>query len=332
MSYEKNNRSWTFYGILKNIFILVLILQFIPSIISNFNEHYEDTMNPKQAVGFLKLEGPIFGSAFYTKKIEQFRKKPEIKALLIKINCPGGLPGSAQMIFNELKKFKKEKRIVAIVENVCASGAYYIASVADTIIASPSSLIGSIGAIAQIPNVKGLLDRWDIKVNHIASGKYKAVGSPVKEISAEELQYLKEISDDTYVQFANDVAECRKLKKKDMTKWADGRIFTGNMALNLGLIDKMGTFSDSIDEIKKLAGISDEVKLVTLKKAVSPLKRLLSGDDEDDEYGSSELSTRLSNFITQTITACYKSITSIHSPQLKLSLEKNGSVKNLLLI
>ena len=162
-SSRENSRSSSFFSFLKNLFIILLILQFAPTIISNVKDSVTDALFPKAQVGYMSLSGFIKDATFYTKKLEEFEKSPDIKALLLKIDCPGGLPGSSQSIFNELKKFKKKKPVVALVENMCASAAYYIASAADKIVSNPSSLIGGIGVVMHLPNVKELLDSWKVK-------------------------------------------------------------------------------------------------------------------------------------------------------------------------
>jgi protease IV len=286
MSSEKHSSFSVFFNFLKNVFFFLLILQFAPSIISSLRETAEDILYPKEQVGYLKIEGLIRDSTFYTKRIEEFEKNSSIKALLVKIDCPGGFPASSQAIFNELKKFKKKKPIIALIENVCASGAYYIASAANKIIANPSSLVGSIGVVAQIPNIKGLLDTWNIKFNYIQSGKYKTTGVPMKELSKEDTDYMQKLSDDTYNQFVNDIAQSRNLSKENYVSWADGKIFTGNQALRLKLIDQLGSFRDAVDVVKELANIKDEIKFMTLKPHSKGLVGFLIGNDDD--YASSE--------------------------------------------
>jgi protease IV len=280
---SKREKADTFFYYIKNIFMVLLFLSIAPTIISSIKTTIVDSIRPKTDVGLLKLDGALYDSSYYLKKIEAFSKDDSIKGLIIKINSPGGMPGSAQAIFAELKKLKKRKPVIAVVENICASGAYYVATAADKIIANPSALVGSVGVILELPNVKDLLNSWKIKYSYIQSGKYKTAGSPLKETSGEETAYLQKLSDSTYAQFVKDVAESRNLSEKDFTKWADGKIFTGTQALELKLIDQLGTIQDGIDVIKKLAKIETEVKLIQPKKRTSLLKMLTASDDE--EYG-----------------------------------------------
>ncbi len=278
-SKNKRSRTETFFSVLKNIFIVLLFLQFAPMILSSLKNSIKDSLVAKTHVGYLTINGVIDDSAYYVKKIDEFYKDPDIKALLIKINSPGGYTGSSQIIFNELKRFKKEKPVVALIENVGASGAYYVALAAHSIIASPISLVGSIGIFMELPNVKELLGSWKVSYRYVQSGTYKTVGSMVKDVSNAELAYLQNMSDDQYNYFIKDVAACRNLVLKDHKTWADGKAFTGNQALKLKLIDKLGSFSDALEEVKRLAKIKDEIKLIQPKKP-SGFMRLFAGDDE----------------------------------------------------
>jgi len=290
----------TFYGALKILFLLLIIIQLIPMVFNNLKKAVKEIIQPKVSVGHLTIKGFIGDSSFCVRKIRSFAKNPEIKALLIKINSPGGMPGSSQAIFNELSKFKEKKPVVVLVENVCASAAYYIAAASNSIIASPSSLVGSIGNFAQLPNVKGLMDDWKIKFRFIKSGKYKVAGNPFTESSKEEIEYLQHLSDDIYEQFISDVAKSRNLKKTDQIQWADGRVFTGIQALKLKLIDQTGSIDEAITEIKRLAEIPEEEEIRFIKhRAPSEIMKFLKGeeDSEDDSYFSSFMASVFNSVI-----------------------------------
>jgi protease-4 len=237
-------------------------------------------------VGSLKI-GTIDSTRFIIKQIHKFQKKPEVKALLLKIQSPGGLPGTSQAIFNELKKFKEEKPVVVLVDDLCASGGYYVACMANQIIANPSSLVGSIGSKWVLPNIEKLLERFNVKVDEIKSGKYKTLLSMTRERTPEETQLLQELSDDTYQQFISDVAKERGLDIKDKAIWADGKIFTGNQALKLKLVDKLGSLSDAKEVITNLLvekGVTVEGKIKLIHpRGPSPLSKLLGGEASEDE-------------------------------------------------
>ncbi|MCF7799453.1 signal peptide peptidase SppA [Candidatus Babeliales bacterium] len=283
---KKKINGTNFFSILKNIFILLIFLQFAPAIIINVKNQIKDALIPKTNVAYLNIKGLIEDSTFYVKKIHEFLKDPNIKALLIKMESPGGVPGSSQAIFNELKKFKEKKPIVTLIENVGASGGYYIACASNHIIANPSSLVGSVGVLMQLPNVKGLLDNWNIKFSYVQSGKFKTAGSPLKDLTPEELSYLQNLSNENYEQFTKDVAQSRSLDLKQQDVWANGRVFTGTQAIKLKLIDQIGSQQEAIDKIKELANITTEIKFIKPAKP-SVFAKMFEQDDTD---------TNISNF------------------------------------
>jgi len=286
---EKRSKADAIFSVLKNIFFVVLILQFLPSIFSNFKTAADDALSPKAHVGLLNVTGEINDPSFYIKRLEEFSKDSDIKALLLRVNSPGGFPGASQAFFSELKRFKEKKPVVVLVENLCASAAYNVAVAANTIIATPSALVGSVGVYMGLPNIKNFMESWKVYYSFVQSGAYKTVGSSVKDTSADEKKYLQQLSDDTYQQFLTDVALERKLSIKDAKVWADGKVFTGNQALKLKLIDKVGSYYDAVTEIKKLAKITQEIQFVHAKRTTGIMK-FLSGDDE---YGLEESSSTM---------------------------------------
>ncbi len=284
---------------LKNIFFVIIILSLIQPFYIAIKQNIEETLHPNTYVGTIKINGLITDPTHVVTQIYKFLKEDRIKAILLKINSPGGAPGASQAIANELKKFKLKKPVIAMIGDLGASGAYYIASAADKIISNPSSLVGSIGVIAQLPNVKEFLNYHNISVKLIQSGKFKTLSSPLKEITPEEMIFFQNVLDDTYNQFTKDVAESRKLNLKNREVWADGKIFTGNQALKLNLIDKVGSISDAKDMLKEVMEahnlkVEGEIKLVYPKSATG-LSKLLYGETEDNEEA---LSNTTANFIS----------------------------------
>ncbi len=293
---KKRSRSEVFFTITKGLFFVLLILQIAPFIISNFKTNIEDAVS-KSRVGYIAIKGILTDSSFYIKKIDDFYKAPDIKGLIVKINSPGGFPGTAQAIFMELNRFKQKKPVVIVVENMCASAAYYIAASGNRIICAPSSLIGSIGVLTELPNVKDLLNSWKIKFNYVQSGAYKTAGSPLKDMNVEERVYLQQLCDDTYQQFIKDVAKSRGLLVKDYKQWADGKVFSGTQALKLKLVDQIGSLNDGIEAMKKLANIQDDIKLIKAHRAKG-LARLFSSKHETlSEVTASFMSSVYSKFV-----------------------------------
>jgi len=294
---EKTKETGGFFNIIKKLFWLLLLIQFAPMVFTNVKKYFKEAITPRTHVGSLKVKGFIGNADFYVKKIHKFLKDPEIKALFLKIDSPGGLPGSSQAIFNELKKFKQEKPVVVFVENICASGGYYIAAAADHIVTTPSALVGSIGVLLNLPNIKELLNNWNVKFDYIQSGKFKTAGSPLKDPTSEELEYLQKLSDVNYKQFLKDISQSRSLNEKDFKVWADGKVFVGTEALKLKLIDQIGSYQEAIDEIKKLAQIETEIKFIK-PKTISGLAKLFYGEEEND-YDNSGFSSKTANFVNK---------------------------------
>ena len=295
MSNKAGEKKTGFFDIIKNLFWLLIFLQFAPVIFTNLKTMLEDVVSPKTHIGYLKVNGVISDSSFYLKNIKKFLEADYIKALLIQINSPGGFPGTTQTIFSQLKEFKTKKPIIAFIENIGTSAGYNVALASNHIVATPSALVGSIGVWLQLPpNVKGLADDWKIKFRTIQSGKYKTSGSPFKPLTPEERAHLQMVSDDSYHQFVSDVAKARGLSVKNHTVWADGKVFTGNQALKLKLIDSIGSRQDAIEKLKKEAIIEGEIKLVSPRRP-SALMRMFGG--EDGGNSDSSFSSVVASFI-----------------------------------
>jgi len=271
--------------LLKTLFFVFLIIQFVPAIFVSTKHLLEEAMVPKVHVGLINVNGLIHDASFYTKRIDAFLKDEEVKGLILRINSPGGYSGCCEAVYNELKRFGKKKPIVAVIENVGASGAYHLAAAAHTIIASPLSIVGSIGVFMELTNIRQLLESWHVHFSYVQSGKYKTVGSMNKDLSPEEQAYLQRLADDQYNCFVRTIAEARKLNPADSATWADGQSFTGRQALQLKLIDKLGSISDGIEEVKSLAALDHDVKLVRIPKSSGLLRQLIASGDEEGGEG-----------------------------------------------
>ncbi len=232
---------------------------------SHFGDQYSYVLGGDK-IGVIRIEGTIFEAEPVIEKIIKFRKSERIKAIILRINSPGGMVAPSQEIYQEVKKTCEEKTVVASVESVAASGGYYIACAADEIIANPGTLVGSIGVILQIENIEELLKKVGLRRKVIKSGKYKDIGSMTRKMTAEEEALLQEFSDDIYGQFIDAVVEGRNIKREEVLKLADGRIFSGAQAIKLGLIDKLGTLQDAISITGEMVGIKGEPKIIYPKK------------------------------------------------------------------
>jgi len=219
-----------------------------------------------EKIGIIKIEGTIVESESTIEKIVKYRRNEGIKAVILRINSPGGVVAPPQEIYQEIKKTSQEKPVVVSVESIAASGGYYIACAADLIVANPGTLVGSIGVMIPIENIEDLLQKVGLKSRIIKSGKYKDIGSMTRPMTAEEEAILQELIDDTYNQFVDAVAEGRGMKREEVLKIADGRIFTGAQAIKLGLIDKLGNLQDAIEIAAGMVGIEGEPKVIYPKK------------------------------------------------------------------
>ncbi|MDI6793023.1 MAG: signal peptide peptidase SppA [bacterium] len=218
-------------------------------------------------IAVLDVEGTILDAGPIISQLHKYKDDPSIAGIVIRINSPGGMAAAAQEIYQEIKKVRQEgKRVFASIESLGASGGYYIACGAETIFANPSTITGSIGVILPTSNYQELMNKLGIKFGAIKSGAYKDIGSPFKDMTAEEKVILQEFVDDVQAQFIEAVAEGRKMEKSEVKKVADGRIFTGRQALSLGLVDRLGNLNDAISWTAKRVGIEGKPQIVREKK------------------------------------------------------------------
>ena len=201
--------------------------------------------------------------------MKDYVKDSSIKAIVLRIDSPGGAVAPSQEIYEEVRKAIAKKKIVVSMGSVAASGGYYIASPATKIIANPGTLTGSIGVIMEIPNVEGLMNKIGVKTEVIKSGRHKDIASVFRGIKKEEREILQNVLDNVHEQFIVAVAEGRKMLRDDVKRIADGRIFTGEQALKIGLIDELGNLEDAVKIAAKLSGIKGEPVVVSKKERFS---------------------------------------------------------------
>ena len=223
------------------------------------------------AVALIHLDGVIAGTGsiysgivtpeYFVEQLLAAEADPSVKAILIRVDSPGGTVAASQEIAMETARITKP--IVVSVGDVCASGAYMVASQCDEIIATPTSSIGSIGVITQIPNVEGLFDKLGIEFTVLTSGEFKDTGSPYRSMTATETALFEEWLDIAYDEFVRIVAEGRGLPVEDVEEMATGWIWPGIVAEEMGLIDSIGTYNDALDRAAELGGIVGDPYIVT---------------------------------------------------------------------
>ncbi len=286
----------TFSDFAKNIFWVLLLLQIAPLFIKNIKQQYSDLLESKTKVGVISIKGSLYEAGPVVRNLKKFFENDEIKAILLKVECPGGSSGASQTVFNEINYYKSlypHKYIVAFVENMAASGGYYALCPANSIIAAPSAFIGSIGAYIQHPNFKDFIENYKIKYEVIKTGAYKTAGNPLLDLTPDQKAELQTLTDDVYRQFTRDVASQRPHLPHDTKLWADGRIFTGEQALTLKLIDEVGSPSTIVRVLKENAHIDGKIEWVKPPSKLGFFGSLFSQDSDDDT--SSFLSSSVNN-------------------------------------
>ena len=231
-------------------------------------------------IGVVELSGVILESRSLIEQLQRFAENSSIRAIILRIDSPGGGVAASQEIFNEVLRLRKLKKkiIVSSMASVGASGAYYIACGTDKIIANPGTVTGSIGVIAEWINYGELMKWAKLKSIVFKSGELKDAPSPVRELTLTEKKYLQNIIDDMYIQFVTAVAEGRRLDVEQVRGLADGRVFTGKDAKAKNLIDELGGLEEAVEITSKLAQISGEPKLVYPSKPKKGLLGLLFDD------------------------------------------------------
>ncbi len=225
----------------------------------------------KDKIALVRIEGMIVDSKVIVEELHRFSGDESIKAILLRIDSPGGAVAPSQEIYDEVLRIREEdgKTVVTSMGTVAASGGYYIASATDIIFANPGTLTGSIGVIMELTNFQGLFEKVGLKSVTIKSGKNKDVGSPFREMKKEERALLQDVLDDVHSQFIEAVSQGRSLEIGTVRALADGRIFTGRQAKTVGLVDELGSLDAAVKMTAKLVGIEGEPRLVETKQKLS---------------------------------------------------------------
>ncbi len=224
-----------------------------------------------QKIALVKIEGVILDAREAIDEIRKFGASPSVRAIVLRIDSPGGGVVPSQEIYEEVRRLRRErnKTVVTSMGSVAASGGYYIAAATERIVANPGTLTGSIGVIMESANVRGLMDKIGVESVVIKSGRNKDIGSPFREMQPEERALLQHVLDDVHAQFITAVADGRKLSESQVRELADGRIFTGRQAQEAGLVDELGNLQDTIQIAADMVGIRGEPRVIETHKAFS---------------------------------------------------------------
>lgn len=216
-------------------------------------------------VGFIRIQGGIFDAKDTLASLDKLRRNPRVKSLLLRIDSPGGAVGPTQEIYEEIQRFRRSgRKVVASLGSVAASGGYYLASAADRIYAYPGTITGSIGVVVVLPNAQEMLGKVGIKFNVIKSAPHKDMGSPFRKMTKDDRAIFQRLIDDTYRQFVKAVAAGRGIPMKKALKIADGSVYSGERAKELGLVDRLGSQWDATLEAGRFARIVGEPKLLEI--------------------------------------------------------------------
>lgn len=233
---------------------------------------------PKEdSILHMKLKGAIFDPHKFLKNLRKYSREEDIKGVIVEISSPGGAVGPSQEIYQELEYISKslEKPVVVVSSDLLASGAYYIALGADHIFVNSGTLVGSIGVIMEFLDLQGLYKWGRVSRFNIKTGEYKDTGSSYRSMREDERAFLQALLDDVLDQFVDAVTKGRKLKSDFVREQADGRIFTGRQALELGLVDELGGFTDAVRVAGELTKLGDDPPLfVPPKEVKSPFELL----------------------------------------------------------
>jgi protease IV len=233
------------------------------------------SLHLRAKVGVVRIEGVLIDSADIIEQIDEFAQDDGIRAVVLRINSPGGGVVASQEIYQSVRELTKKKKVVASMGAVAASGGYLIATASDRIVANPGTITGSISAVMQFADIQELMKKVGVRSSVVKSGKFKDMGSPVREMTAEEKQIIQAIVDDIYDQFTQTISENRKVPLGSILALADGRIFSGRQALAVKLVDELGGLQDAVSLAGRLAGMEGKPAVVYATKKKSGLWKYL---------------------------------------------------------
>lgn len=227
------------------------------------------------AVAVVDIKGELYYDLQKVQEIEGYRDDKNVKAVLLFINSPGGGVAAAEALYRAVRSLADEKPVVAVMGAVAASGGYYVACAADSIVAHQGTITGSIGVIAAYLRTEELFNKIGLDVVVIKSGKYKDVGSPHRRMTDEEREYLGRLLDGVYEQFLRVVSEGRGMSMRQVRRLAEGRLYSGEEALEVGLIDRVGTYEEALNMAASMGGISGKPRVIKRQPRRPLLDRIL---------------------------------------------------------
>jgi protease-4 len=264
------------YGLLIFFGLIVLCFAFGMMMLRGTSGSFGEHDGPR--VGVVEVTGMITDAKRAIVQLRDFARDESVRAIIVRIDSPGGAVGPSQEIYREVQRTRKKKPVVASLGAVAASGGYYIAAACEKVVASAGTLTGSIGVITQTSDVSELMRLARLDITVFKSGKFKDTGSPIRPLSEADRQLLQEIVDGIHAQFVEDVSKGRGMPAGALKEIADGRVLTGASALKLELVDKLGNLSDALDVAAELAGAKGEPRAVYPRPQGGLLRQLLDED------------------------------------------------------
>ncbi|MFN3568023.1 MAG: signal peptide peptidase SppA [Caldimicrobium sp.] len=268
-------RPWLVYGLafFGGIILFFLLLFFISSFVFFF---YESKPLRGDKIAILEVNGVILQAEPYLSALREIKERKDIKAVVLRIDSPGGSVSACQEIFEELKSLKGKKPLIVSMGGVAASGGLYLALAGEKIYVNPGSITGSIGVIIQLPNLEKLMEKIGISTETIKSGEFKDTGTSFRKLTPREKEYLQNLVNTLHSQFVSAVSEERKIPLEQVKAIADGRVFTGEEAIKLKLADEIGNFYKAVDFAKERARLKDAL-LVYFPEKKGFVKKLIEG-------------------------------------------------------
>ncbi|HVE72449.1 MAG TPA: signal peptide peptidase SppA [Thermoanaerobaculia bacterium] len=294
----KSRAGMFFFGAFSGCALVMIGFFFLVALAFAGDDDPEFTF-ASEKVAIVPIEGEILDARETLDLLHKYARNKTVKAVVVRINSPGGAIAPSQEIYSAIRKIRADgKPVIASLDSVAASGGYYIASACDPIIANSGTITGSIGVILQWFDMKELVSWAKLKPNTITSGALKDAGSPFRELSEGERQYFQNIVTQLHTQFVRDVAEGRKnkMKAEDVSRVADGRIFTGEQALGLKLVDRIGTIDDAVRAAGEAGGIKGEPARVWPRRREGSLLDLLTAEESASTVLERIVSRRVPQF------------------------------------
>ena len=273
MNRPNTNINWIWWGLGAFFFAVIIFRIGAASAVSNLE-------GSGKKVGIVKINGPILTSDAVVSQLEKLKNRKDISAIVMRIDSPGGLVAPTQEIYEKVKSLRGVKPIISSMGSVAASGGYYIALGADTLIANPGTIVGSIGVIMNYPIATELLGKVGIKFETVKSGGLKDVGSYSREVTEADRRHLNDMVTNIHNQFIDAVNDNRSIEKSELIKLADGRVFTGLQSKDLGLVDLLGTFEDAVSLAGSLGKIKGVPKTIQIDKKNSSLIDMFTSNIE----------------------------------------------------